>query len=167
MDNEIIISLINGRGRFKSRAWRSIKYIGDNLSVLDKLMENPRQVTELVKFVCQMIDTPWPDSVKIEEIVKVIKAHQWVKTDPEIMGGTPCVTGTRIPARQIAVMYNMGESVEGLLEGYPSLCEESIEASLDWAKVHPQPTAVPKRPPWRRKYPRRKKLKTPRTIGGK
>lgn len=54
---------------------------------------------------------------------------QLVTTDPEILGGTPVFTGTRVP---IAVLFENladGLSLEEILESYPTLKrEQAIEA---------------------------------------
>ena len=56
-----------------------------------------------------------------------------ITADPEIMMGKPVVAGTRITVELILEKLASGESMDGLLAGYPSLSEESIRAALAFA----------------------------------
>lgn len=50
-----------------------------------------------------------------------------VHSDPEIMGGTPVFVGTRVPLQNLIDALEGGESVEGFLEGFPSVkCLQAI-----------------------------------------
>ncbi len=42
-----------------------------------------------------------------------------IRIDPEIMGGTPCIAGTRITVYAIAARFNGGETVEELIADWP------------------------------------------------
>jgi len=53
-----------------------------------------------------------------------------IVVDPEIMTGKPVIKGTRIPVELIIKLMGEGMSNEDILEGYPSLTEEDIKASL-------------------------------------
>ncbi len=53
-----------------------------------------------------------------------------IVVDPEIMVGKPVIKGTRIPVELIIKLFGEGMSNEDILEGYPSLTEEDIKASL-------------------------------------
>jgi uncharacterized protein (DUF433 family) len=52
---------------------------------------------------------------------------------PQICHGQACVTGTRIPVHQIVRMLANGDSIEDLLNEFPSLKREDILASLAYA----------------------------------
>ncbi len=56
-----------------------------------------------------------------------------ITTNPEIMMGKPVVAGSRITVELILEKLAAGESIDGLLAGYPSLSEESIRAALAFA----------------------------------
>jgi len=71
------------------------------------------------------------------------KAHSMVVSDPEIMGGTPVVRGTRIPVRLIAEMRRYGTSVDEILAGYPSLDSEMVRLAEIYAEAHPSPDCEP------------------------
>jgi uncharacterized protein (DUF433 family) len=59
--------------------------------------------------------------------------HERVSVDPNVCHGQACITGTRIPVHQIVRMLANGDTMEGLLEDYPSLTREDILAALDYA----------------------------------
>jgi len=56
-----------------------------------------------------------------------------VKIDPEIMSGTPCFAGTRVPARTLLDYIEDGETLERFLEGFPSVSREQAIAFLEEA----------------------------------
>ena len=54
---------------------------------------------------------------------------QLVTTDPEILGGTPVFSGTRVPVAVLFENLADGLSLEEILESYPTLKrEQAIEA---------------------------------------
>jgi uncharacterized protein (DUF433 family) len=56
-----------------------------------------------------------------------------VETRPEIMLGKPVIKGTRIPVELIVRKLGEGARVEDLLDGYPNLKKEDIQAALIYA----------------------------------
>lgn len=59
--------------------------------------------------------------------------NEHIMTDPKICHGQACVRGTRIPVHQIIGMLANGDTIEELLEEYPSLKREDINACLSYA----------------------------------
>ena len=59
-----------------------------------------------------------------------------ISVDPETCHGKACIKGTRVPVHLILEMLAAGESVEGVLEGYPFLTREDIESALEHGKAH-------------------------------
>jgi uncharacterized protein (DUF433 family) len=57
-----------------------------------------------------------------------------VSSNPEIMGGMPCVRGTRVPAMTIVAELRAGASREEVFHHYPSLPIDGIEAVRRWAE---------------------------------
>ncbi len=63
--------------------------------------------------------------------------------DPKIMGGRACIRGMRIPVSVIVGQVAHGASVEKVLEDYPDLEREDVQAALEYAawlaqeEVHP------------------------------
>ena len=69
-----------------------------------------------------------------------------ISIDPEICHGQACVKGTRIPVHQIVRMLANGDTIEGLLEDYPSLEREDILACLDYAATLAEEEVTPLEP---------------------
>lgn len=58
--------------------------------------------------------------------------HERISIDPNICHGQACIRGTRIPVHQIVRMLANGDTIEDLLEEYPSLTREDIQAALEY-----------------------------------
>lgn len=56
-----------------------------------------------------------------------------ISIDPQVLHGQACIKGTRIPVHQIVRMLAHGDSVDDLLEDYPSISREDILACLGYA----------------------------------
>jgi uncharacterized protein (DUF433 family) len=59
--------------------------------------------------------------------------HDRITIDPRVCRGQATIRGTRIPVHQVVRMLASGDSIEGLLEDYPTLTREDILAALDYA----------------------------------
>lgn len=88
-----------------------------------------------------------------EGLAELEAAKAMVTTDPEIMGGSPCFAGTRIPVHDIADMLANGDTVDALLRAYPSLDERRIRLAPVYAAAYPR-RGRPPVPPWRRSPPK-------------
>ena len=74
---------------------------------------------------------------------------EWETSNPKLRGqlicsatvkrGEPLVRGTRIPARILAAIAKMGSSVEEMLQDYPALTKEGLDAALAFASANPRP----------------------------
>ena len=56
-----------------------------------------------------------------------------IERNPEVMLGKPVIRGTRIPVELIVRKLGEGASIEDLLDGYPNLNREDIQAALLYA----------------------------------
>ncbi len=56
-----------------------------------------------------------------------------ISINSKICHGQACIKGTRIPVHQILQMLANGDTIEELLEDYPSIKREDILACLDYA----------------------------------
>lgn len=52
-------------------------------------------------------------------MLKMAKRHPRISVRPEVMGGKPCIKGTRIPVDLILRYPGSGQSVEVILEAFP------------------------------------------------
>ncbi|MBK9169674.1 MAG: DUF433 domain-containing protein [Bryobacterales bacterium] len=59
--------------------------------------------------------------------------QEHLSRDPEIYGGELCATGTRVPVTVIPDCLGEGSTTEAILNSYPSLKPEHIQASLAYA----------------------------------
>lgn len=59
--------------------------------------------------------------------------HKRISIDPKICHGQACIKGTRIPVHQILAMLANGDTIEDLLEAYPTISREDILACLEYA----------------------------------
>jgi len=57
----------------------------------------------------------------------------YITSDPEIMHGSVCFRGTRIPVSVVLDNLAAGETAERILHQYPALKAEHIPAALGYA----------------------------------
>ena len=62
-----------------------------------------------------------------------MRPEQVINQDPEIHGGTPVFTGTRVPVKSLIDHLKAGESLDYFLEGFPSVSREQAIAFLEFA----------------------------------
>lgn len=56
-----------------------------------------------------------------------------VQVDQEIMSGTPCFSGTRVPARTLIDYLENGDTLDEFLEDFPTVSREKAVALLEEA----------------------------------
>lgn len=56
-----------------------------------------------------------------------------ISVDPRVCSGKPCIRGTRIMVKNILGMMAGGYTVERVLEAYPELGREDVQAALEYA----------------------------------
>lgn len=54
-----------------------------------------------------------------------------VSIDPEIMGGTPCFVGTRVPIQTLLDYVEAGDSIDEFLDGFPTVSKAQVVAYLE------------------------------------
>jgi len=57
-----------------------------------------------------------------------------ITVSPDIMGGTPVFSGTRVPVQTLLDYLEAGESIDDFLEGFPTVTREQLIAFLEEAK---------------------------------
>lgn len=57
-----------------------------------------------------------------------------VSRDPQILGGTPVFTGTRVPVKNLFDYLESGDSLEVFLDAFPSVTREQAVAALEMAR---------------------------------
>ena len=58
-----------------------------------------------------------------------------ITSTPEILGGTPVFSGTRVPIQTLIDYLEGGQSIDEFLEGFPTVSREQVIAFLEEAKA--------------------------------
>jgi len=58
-----------------------------------------------------------------------------VVSDPEILGGTPCFRGTRVPVDSLIDYLEAGDTLDEFLDNFPSVSREAAISALEEAKA--------------------------------
>jgi uncharacterized protein (DUF433 family) len=56
-----------------------------------------------------------------------------ISLDPNVMGGKPCIRGTRITVGLVVGLIAAGKTVDEVLAAYPDLAREDVTAALAYA----------------------------------
>jgi len=56
-----------------------------------------------------------------------------IRSDPEVLGGTPVFTGTRVPIKNLVDYLAAGDPLERFLDHFPSVSREQAVAALEIA----------------------------------
>ena len=70
-----------------------------------------------------------------------------VVIDHRIMGGVPCIAGTRIPVATIVGLIAEGLTADGVIADYPQLTDEDVRAALEFAAAAVDERHIPLRTP--------------------
>ena len=60
----------------------------------------------------------------------------YIDINPDIMGGTPVLRGTRITVYSVLGRLDGGDSVAEILEDNPHLTREAVETAARYARTH-------------------------------
>jgi uncharacterized protein (DUF433 family) len=66
-----------------------------------------------------------------------------VSIDPEVLGGTPCFSGTRVPVETLIDYLLHGYTVEYFLSQFPTVSRQQVQAVLESFKDKLAPPALP------------------------
>ena len=58
-----------------------------------------------------------------------------ITVNPEVCGGKPCIRGLRFPVSRLLGLLAAGETPEAILQSYPYLEGEDIQAALRYASL--------------------------------
>ena len=74
------------------------------------------------------------------EAYRILYNHRTMKrtnvyhSDPDILGGTPVFTGTRVPIDTLLTYLRKGKRIEDFRDDFPTVSREQAEALLELAK---------------------------------
>jgi uncharacterized protein (DUF433 family) len=57
-----------------------------------------------------------------------------ISCNPDVMGGTPVFSGTRVPVQTLLDYLEAGDSIDDFLAGFPSINREQVISFLEQAK---------------------------------
>jgi len=60
-----------------------------------------------------------------------MQLEEIIHANPEVLGGTPVFTGTRVPVRSLFDHLEAGDSIDDFLEGFPSVRRDQVIALLE------------------------------------
>jgi uncharacterized protein (DUF433 family) len=72
-----------------------------------------------------------------ERMDRLTAARDLVATDPDVLGGTPVIRGTRIPVYDVAASVASGVPADRILAAYPGLDADKIELATLYAEANP------------------------------
>jgi uncharacterized protein (DUF433 family) len=75
----------------------------------------------------------------------LVVAFERISVDHRIMGGVPCIRGTRIPVATVIGMIAEGMTVEEILAEFPQLTIEDIQEALRYAAAVVDEREIPLR----------------------
>lgn len=65
---------------------------------------------------------------------------QPIESKPDVLGGVPCFSGTRVPVESLFDYLRRGYTVDYFLAQFPSVTREHVDAVIELAKK-----SIPKR----------------------
>ena len=57
----------------------------------------------------------------------------WVISNPDVLGGKPCIRGTRISVEFLLELVAEGASPKDILAAYPQLSKEALSSAFHYA----------------------------------
>ena len=68
--------------------------------------------------------------------------NERVTRDPAVLGGKPVIRGMRVPVSLIVDFIESGDTIDEVLDAYPALTRDDVEAALAYAKLEREQTEV-------------------------
>lgn len=85
----------------------------------------------------------WPFVAKsLERATQLTQARKVVLSDPLVMGGMPCFSGTRLPVANLLALKRGGLGFTALKAAYPFLTEELVKAAEVYESVSTKTSKV-------------------------
>ena len=78
-------------------------------------------------------------------------SNEMIERNPEILGGTPCIAGTRMNVYALEARVKGGETLEDIVADYSGyITADQVRAAVAYAAANPQ-VEHPDSRPWRKK----------------
>lgn len=62
-----------------------------------------------------------------------MNAFQYIEANPAVLGGKPCIKGTRISVEFILELMASGGNIESIVQAYPHLSKEGVQEAILYA----------------------------------
>ncbi len=120
--------------------------------VIGSVLREPR--TRLVLDQAVTVEVR-PIEAEVEQGLGTLeRARAMVTIDKDVLGGTPCIAGTRVPVHDIADMLANGDSKAAILKASPQLTADQIELAAVYAAAYPRRGRPRRKPAWRKASPK-------------
>ncbi len=70
-------------------------------------------------------------------------SRQLIISSPDVLGGTPVFSGTRVPVQTLLDYLKAGETIDDFLDGFPSVTRDQVIGFLDEAEAQIAKLTVP------------------------
>lgn len=102
-------------------------------------------ITRLVE-LCDTLEIAAPDLLNraLQRIARITFPR--ITSDPDVMGGAPCIDGLNIPVSTIISSFADGMSTADIVASYPDLTTEDVAEALRYAArrtAQPSPATTP------------------------
>ena len=124
--------------------------------VIQRVLEEPR-ATRIQEEVVSVAVSPVAIEVR-DGLETLDRAKAMVSSDPSIMGGAPCIVGTRIPVHVLGEMVANGDTFDAVASAYPPLTFDQVRLAAVYATAYPRRGRPPVKPAWRKAGPRDSKI---------
>ncbi|QKT06087.1 DUF433 domain-containing protein [Gordonia sp. X0973] len=74
-------------------------------------------------------------------------AEERVVADHRVMGGVPCIAGTRVPVATVVGLVAQGRTANEIVADYPQLTLDDVRAALEFAASAVAERQLPLRTP--------------------
>jgi uncharacterized protein (DUF433 family) len=68
-----------------------------------------------------------------ERVIQEALVETWIEAKPGVLGGKPCIRGTRISVEFLLELMASGASREDIGKAYPQVTEDALSAALQYA----------------------------------
>ena len=67
--------------------------------------------------------------------IQVLRVKEVISKDPEVLGGTPVFSGTRVPFQALLDYLEGGQTLAEFLDDFPTVTRDAAIAALEQAKL--------------------------------
>jgi uncharacterized protein (DUF433 family) len=114
--------------------------------LVKQLLDHPR-ASKVAESALTVDMRPLESAIR-RKLNSLERAKKMVSVDGDVLKGTPCFKGTRIPVHDIAAMIANGDEKSAVLKAYPRLTPELIDLAILYTEAYPRRGRPRRKPPW-------------------